>query len=158
MAVIKVIVPEPIDIKEVTKAIDMGLIISIEDAKVLFALTYQSWDAYPIFEQKGPRTVRGDREVEYSTGSDVYVWLDDGTDPHTISGNPTLTFMTDSIPKTKKSQLMSSAGFKGSEFKRKKEVKHPGVEARNFSEEVVERIDKVVDIRMQKQLDGVDSL
>lgn len=155
MAVIKVIKPEPISIKEVTAAIDFGLMVSIEDAKTLFALTYQSWESYPIFEQKGPRTVQGERQVEYSTDSEIYVWIDDGTSPHTITGNPTLTFMTDSIPKTKKSTLMSSAGFKGSNWKKMKEVKHPGIEEREFSQKVADRIDKVADTRVQKQIDEV---
>lgn len=160
MAIIKVIQPEPINIKEVIQAIDDGLMISIEDAKVLFALTYHSWEAYPIFEQKGPRTIQSDREVEYSTDNEVYGWLDDGTPAHTITATKAsaLSFFTDSIPKTKKSQLMSGAGFKGSDWMRKKEVHNPGVEARDFSEKVAERIDKVVDVRIQKQLDEVESL
>lgn len=157
----RVIKPKSIKLNEVKASIDFGLQVSIEDSKALFALSFHNWDNTPIFEQKGPRTKGGNREVEYSTVSTPYIWVDDGTKgPYTIRAKTPagLTFKPGGIPMTKPGRITSMSGSFGSQWIRVPEVTHPGIEPRDFSGEVVERIDAVIDTRVQKAQDGVDSL
>jgi hypothetical protein len=74
-------------------------------------------------------------------GAQKWVWLDEGTRPHVIRAKnaPNLVFQTGFTPKTKVKTFSSSAGSSSPPWRATKQVKHPGIEARQWSKEIVKR-------------------
>lgn len=75
-------------------------------------------------------------------GAQKWVWLDEGTRPHIIRAKnvPNLSFQVGKFkPKTKVKTFSSSPGTIGGTFVSKKQVSHPGTEARQWSDEIVKR-------------------
>lgn len=155
---VKPITPSPINISDVTAGIDLGLSLALQQAEVEFAKSYHNWDNPPEWDTKGPQTRNGSREITYVTEDTPYVWVDNGTEPHEIEGNPFLRFATNSVPKTKPGALMSSSGFKGSHFVGAKKVKNPGIEARDFSGEVVKEIEPGLSDLVQVGIDKTSTI
>jgi len=70
-------------------------------------------------------------------GSDDQIlrWLNDGTPPHDIPkrrGAKTLKFQSGFIPKTSPGWIGSRKGGKSGDYVKRKRVRHPGFEARNY--------------------------
>lgn len=74
-------------------------------------------------------------------GAQKWVWLDEGTKPHIIKAKnvPNLRFKTNFTAKTKVKTFSSSAGSSNPPWRATKQVKHPGIEAREWSETIVKR-------------------
>ncbi len=75
-------------------------------------------------------------------GAQKWVWLDEGTKPHIIRAKnaPFLIFRDGRgfTPKTKVKAFSSGAGSNTGSLVSKKQVKHPGIDAREWSLEIAE--------------------
>ena len=156
---IQMIQPKGFDIPAYKKAVDNGLLTALEDVKALFQMTYHNWEQenVPKFDVEGPRNKGAAREVEYSTESEPYVFVSNGTPSHTINAKGTgfMSFKAGGMPKTFPNKLSSTSGAPGTDWRKAKEVAHPGIEARNFPQEVVKRAQPVVTIAIQHEVDEV---
>lgn len=76
-------------------------------------------------------------------GAQKWVWLNDGTKPHVIKAKnvPNLIFRHGSgfKPKTKVKTFSSGPGANTGPIVSKKQVKHPGIEARDWTGEIVKK-------------------
>lgn len=81
--------------------------------------------------------------VAITTDDEPYGYLDEGTKPHLITGNPVLRFQENFKPKTTPNSLNSVAGGKSGNYVHPPptSVQHPGNEARNFSQQVIDKIE-----------------
>lgn len=130
-------------------ALDSILIQAAGQAAAAYIPSYHNWEEVnqPDFKLSGPKTVNGNRELEYSTTSTPYVWVDNGTDgPYEIHAKnfPVLSFKPDSKPKTQPGKLMSMPGFSGSQWRSAESVIHPGITPRHFTEEVVKIVQPLI--------------
>lgn len=138
----KPIIPSPIDLREAQNAVDLALTSGIELVKVNFKLATHSWDASntPRWKDRGPYTSGGSRIREYTTSDYPFLWVDEGTRPHKIYPVRAkfLRFNTGFIPKTKPKRLVATSGaYFGPETFRT-QVSHPGIKAREITEQVKE--------------------
>lgn len=137
--------PSPINMKEVEKDIDDGLLAALEVAKVLFYESYHNWEPenYPNWKTVGPKTIAGTRELVHSTEDTPYTWVDNGTDgPYKIPKAPGfLKFKTGGRPKTQPGRLQSMVGSPGTQWRTAAQVEHPGIKPRNFSEQVGDEVE-----------------
>lgn len=143
---VKTIKPDPINFAEVRRDLDDALLAGVEEVKALAYMTYHNWESenYPEFKVDGPKTVAGVRQVEYSTVSTPYVWVEDGTrGPYPIKAKnvPMLKYKLGGMPKTKPGRFQSMAGAPGAMLRQSKEVTHPGIEARDFFTHIQEQMD-----------------
>ena len=76
-----------------------------------------------------------------STDNEIYGYVNNGTEPHIIRAKnaPFLVFRTGGTAKTSVGQLKSGKGSRGIDWVSKKEVRHPGTEARKFDEIIAKR-------------------
>jgi len=75
-------------------------------------------------------------------GAQKWVWLDEGTKknyPIVAKNAPFLVFQTTYKPKTKVKTFASRPGGSSPPWAQKKKVTHPGIEAREWSSEIVKR-------------------
>lgn len=74
-------------------------------------------------------------------GAQKWVWLDEGTKAHIIRAKnaPNLVFKTQFTAKTKVKTFSSGPGSSNPPWRATKQVKHPGIEARQWSSEIVKR-------------------
>lgn len=74
-------------------------------------------------------------------GAQKWVRLNEGTRPHVIKAKnkPTLAFRTNFRPKTKVKTFASTSGSSSPPWAYAKQVKHPGIDAREWSSEIVKR-------------------
>lgn len=155
MIVAKMITPKGFNIRAERAAIDRGLMAAVEDAKVLFRMTYHNWDNanVPVFEVIGPRTRIDAREVIYRTTSTPYVYVANGTEAHNIPNSPGfLRFPTGGMPKTRPGRFQSMAGVEGTNWRTAKQVRHPGIEARYPQKEVAKRVQPTVVGTVQREI------
>ena len=79
-------------------------------------------------------------------GAQKWVWLDEGTKPHTIEAKnvPNLIFRDGRgfKPKTSVGKFSSVPGSNTGQFRKKKKVNHPGIDARGWSVIYVKRRQK----------------
>lgn len=94
----------------------------------------------------------------YSVSTDDEIWhmVDAGTPPHIITAvrAPALAWRSPFRAKTKAHTIASYQGFVGNEQHRALEVHHPGTEAREFTQTIVERWQPHVTPRLRKRLDA----
>lgn len=150
--------PPNISTSKMQKAIDAGLEATLDVGKALYLGTYHNWEETnkPEFKEVGPKTVGDARVLDYETGDTPYVWIDEGTDgPYTIKAKnkPALKFKTGGMPKTFKNSLISTAGRPGTDWNTKLEVTHPGIEERNFSENIGDKLDEIIANLIQIEID-----
>jgi hypothetical protein len=144
---IKVIKPKPYDIPRTTEGLRIVLDSGVAKAEELYKPTYQNWDNQPTFKKEGPKVETGDLMVEYSTEDVPFVWVDGGTEEHPIAAkNPSgvMRFTIDGSPKTQPGKLHSGPGQMGSDWRTAKELTHPGIEPRGFTEEVIKEVEPQV--------------
>lgn len=83
-----------------------------------------------------------------------WIWLDGGTKPHPIKAKnvPNLIFRDGRgfTPKTKVKVFASGPGANTGQWVKKKEVRHPGIDAREWSKEIVKRRQKKFAARLSK--------
>lgn len=74
-------------------------------------------------------------------GAQKWVRLDEGTKPHIIKAKnvPNLIFRTKFSPKTKVKTFSSSAGSIAPPWRATPQVRHPGIEARDWTGEIAKR-------------------
>lgn len=117
-----------------------------------FKRTTATWEHKFLFGV----TRRGDTYY-VTTKDDIYRYVDQGTRPHPIRArNPSgrLAFFARGFrAKTRVDVIGSSAGSPAdSDFRRPKEVYHPGTKARNFTKRIKEKWQKIWLAEMQAAL------
>ena len=93
--------------------------------------------------------------TEVGTDDEIYGYVDEGTRPHIIRPKRpggTLAFPSVSVPKTKPGSLVSGSGKRGSVDTFRKEVHHPGTEARDFSKQIKKKMEPVLEADMQNAM------
>lgn len=156
---IKIIQPGQIDEKEIDLVIFESMQELVEIAEANYALSYSNWsnENKPLFYTT--QKIEGNKfEVEYSTESTPFIWVDQGTKAHTqVAKNfPVMTFPSRNIPKTRPGQLQSFSSF-SSGWVSAKEVKNPGIKERDFTGEVVEILDEQIEIVFDRNFKEVKS-
>lgn len=108
------------------------------EAVPLFGKTVATWRQQPTFEQVP--TARG--WAVKVTPEFPYTWVNAGTKPHIIEARNAklLRFSGPYRSKTKVNVISSYAGGRGKVWVSKRRVKHPGTEARNFTDIIMRRI------------------
>ncbi len=163
---VEFIQPDPIDVAEVTKAIDMGL---AEGAVMFYGhmeTVTATWaaDTRPAWQRDGPRTDGNDRVIEIKTESTPFVWVEGGTEgpypipkmgPHPRGLGP---FQVGFVPKTRPGILASQQGSRFGPFIFPKRVMHPGIEARRFTEVSAGKLNERIPVFMQTHLNMARSL
>jgi hypothetical protein len=107
-----------------------------ESSRQTFEALTNSWDNKPVFRSN--TSLRGGKiEMSVLTDSDIFHWVDAGTQPHRIpgSGMARMTFPESYTPRTIPGRFTSNAGGgrSGGNTVFAQVVQHPGIEARNFS-------------------------
>lgn len=136
---VKPIVPKDLglDEKSINKAIENALTQSALAIQNDFRVTVQTWKTKPVF--KIERIPYG--RVVF-TENLIYLFMDAGTKEHPIAAKnaPYLVFRSRGSgysTKTRPNQIASfPGGAANGHLNKRKEVRHPGTEARNFSETI----------------------
>lgn len=110
------------------------------EAVLLYGETVATWTHKPTFEPV--QTARG-----WAVKSDPkypYAWVNAGTKPHIIEAHRAklLRFTYPYRAKTKVNVISAYKGGRGNKWASKRRVNHPGVEARNFTDIIMKRIQK----------------
>jgi len=112
-----------------------------ENERKSFYLTTKNWDHKPTFSIVPTDSYSGIQDYAVVTTDEIYIWVDEGTDEHTITAvnAPVLKYQKGFEPKTSFDQLTSSgSGKKYGEWTRRFGVTHSGIEARGFTERIKE--------------------
>lgn len=120
-----------------------------------FLKTTKNWEHKVVFV--GRMAERGvTTTIEVSTEDDIYRYVDEGTRPHRIraKGAKVLAFPSSFIPKTRPGSLISGKGKRGEVDTFRKEVQHPGTEARDFSGQIKKKMEPLFEKAMQKALNS----
>jgi hypothetical protein len=140
--------PKALKIKEVRLRILNELRKEARTVKKEFEKTTATWKgAKPTFEiaigltGKDATVVIG--PAGNQKGIDKWIWLNDGTKPHPIAAKnvPNLIFRDGRgfKPKTKVKTFSSGPGANVGKWIKKPAVKHPGIEARDWTGEIVRK-------------------
>jgi len=96
--------------------------------------------------------------MEVGTADDIYRYVDEGTGLYGPSKRKypirpkrakALAFPSVSAPKTRPGSLVSGAGSKGGKTVFAKEVRHPGIKARDFTGQIEKKMRKVLEKDLQ---------
>ena len=158
---IKMIVPEPIDLKAVTRAIDAGLYDTGERVKSDMASATFEWVNETVWETRGPRSLQRMREWRYYTSSTPFLWVNDGTKRHPITavGAPLLVYRKGYVARTTPGAMFSGGPGKAfGPIRSAKQVMHPGNKPRNFDGMSLEKNTPVLEALIQESLNHVRSL
>lgn len=163
---IKMIQPDPINLKEVTQGIDAAL-IETGHAVVLPRMdsATHGWVNPTDWKEIGPRTKDGNREWIYQTLSTPFIWVDEGTEgPYPIPKQPkppgqALKFRTDYRPRTTPGAPFSGGpGVAVGPWRSAEQVMHPGIEERNFTGMAAEECEDKLPNNTQRSVDRTRSL
>lgn len=142
------------DTRKLSRAIDNALDGAALGAKVDFDTTTRTWNNRPTFLIR--RTAPGERKV-YTTDL-IYHFVSGGTRPHKIraKNGPSLGFYATGFrPKSRRRWLGSNKGRRADkDFIRPVEVNHPGTEAREYPEAVVEKWNDKMPQVLQRAIDA----
>jgi hypothetical protein len=124
---------------KVRRIIDNTLTAEARNIKIDLQVTTQTWSSKNKPKFRIQLSGRYARTI--STDSQIYAWVNDGTDPHPIMAKraPMLRFQVGYTPKTMVGQIMSRAGGSSGSFAMAKVVQHPGTEARGFDKAIAEK-------------------
>lgn len=156
MIKLKVITPKKKlpDSAAIQRVIDDVLDNASYDAMSMYLDTTKTWKDRPSFHM---RKLRGSRSV--GTKSKIYQFVDKGTRAHVIKpkrAGGVLRFKFGGFKaKTTPGRLQSNRGAAGRNWRSPKSVRHPGTEARGFSEEIQKRMQKQIASDMRKALKGL---
>lgn len=122
------------------KALDREIQID----KRMLQKTVTTWSSpKPVFKTEAKVSTTEGATARAWTDSDKWNWVDQGTESHPIPvrNAPYLVFRwgPGRRPKTKVRTLGSGRGAQGRNWAKRKIVQHPGIKAREFSQEVIER-------------------
>lgn len=113
-------------------------------AEKLLLKPTSTWNHKPAFTTNNS----GD-QVEVVTEDAAYFFVDGGTQPHPIDGNPNLVFQENYKPKSVVNSLNAVNGGKSGNFNVIQHVEHPGSDARNF----VDTAMKIIEPNFQNGID-----
>ncbi len=135
--------------KQLPLAVAKGYTEIAAESVKLYQKTTRTWKHKPDFYAR--RTARG---VAINTNSVIYGYVDFGTRPHVIRARraPFLVFRWPYKAATKPRVIASYRAQYGDNWARKKSVKHPGIKARNFTDEITKRMQKRAASIMRKQI------
>lgn len=149
----KAIIPKRLlfDVSKLSRAIDNTLDSAAKAVQVDFEVTTQTWTNKPDFvidEAPGKRTVY--------TADEIYHYVNDGTRPHIIAAKnkKMLAFGVPHGAKTTPKVIGSGSGSKGSTMVFKKQVKHPGTQAREFTTVIADKWQKELPRLLQRAIDS----
>lgn len=150
----KVIIPRKLlNTAKLVQAIENALTGSAKAAKVDFDTTTRTWRNRPEFtidREPGKRTI--------STDNEIYGYVNDGTPSHIIAPKKPGGMLVFGVPygaKTAVRVIGSKAGSKGSTIVRtRKQVLHPGTDAREFDEAIREKWDDLLPATLQRAIDA----
>lgn len=118
--------------------------------------TVATWEVKPEFQVM--TEVSGSR-ASFLIGTDdpIYRYVDFGTRPHIIRARnaPYLVFRVGGKPKTRPGILQSGPGRPGTRWVRVKEVHHPGIRKRGFTEIIEKKIDNKLTDTVTAEVDKV---
>lgn len=123
--------------------------------------TVKGWKDRPTFEI----VENGENERIIGTDDEKYQWADEGTKPHDIGPivpktKQAITIVGPGQPKTRPRVIGSGSGSRGPVVairKSTKRFRHPGTEAREFSEVIGEQAETELARNLQRAIDGVVS-
>lgn len=118
-----------------------------------FERTTATWSKRPTFAVKITR-----KGFTVSTDSPIFGYVDEGTRPHRIMPKRpggVLRFQSPFRAKTSPGSIGSGSGSTGGDTVFSRGVNHPGTKARNFTETIQKRIDKVKADVMQAEINKV---
>lgn len=136
--------------KRIQQEIERELDKIAKEAKDDFERTQSTWKHKARFVIRSSRGVR-----EVKTAETPYVFVDFGTKPHIIRPKTAnaLAFNANSKAKTRPGVLTSGPGNPGGpKVIRKTAIKHPGTKAREFSQMIGEKWDRVFKRRMDEAI------
>lgn len=134
--------------------VDAALYDVAADMRADFQKTTASWDHNVTFN-----IVRAGKGYAVTTDDEVYGYVDLGTRPHTIEGNPFLAFQNSYVAKTQPRVIGSGGGGSGGETVYAQSVQHPGTRARLFSQTIGKKWEKEGPKRVQAALrTGLESV
>lgn len=133
---VKPIIPRDLglDEKSINKAVENALTQSALAIKADFGVTTQTWKNKPVFTIE-----KGAYSRIVSTDNMIFLFVDAGTKPHIIRPKKAkaLAFQGGPYtPKTRVNQIASYNGGPSGDVVKRKEVKHPGTEAREFAKAI----------------------
>lgn len=122
----------------------------VDEALPQFEKTVETWKERPRFSEV--KTARG-----WGVSVDpVLPWsyVDRGTRAHIIEARnaPLLRFTVPSKAKTRPNVIASYIGSRGNQWVSKKRVHHPGIEARNFRDIILKRVQAKAANRIRDEL------
>lgn len=146
---VKPIKPDPdyLNPARIEGAIFNTLRAASRDIKKDFESTTDNWE----HEVEFSTTINRDG-ITVETDDPVYNFVDSGTRPHDIAakGSKSLRYTADGQPKTFVRDLKSRRGRSGGAVRFRRKVRHPGVEAREFSKMIQEKYEE----EMPKRIDA----
>lgn len=131
-----------IDTDALLEALTEGLTEVGEEMKATYEGLVAPWSNPPKFEILVE--ARGELSVVVGTNDQIFQWVNDGTAPHVITPRPEnktgrLHYQTTFTPMTQRGFLVTNAsGGKSGPWAHPARVFHPGVEPRNFDQQVAE--------------------
>jgi hypothetical protein len=122
--------------KQARKAIDAALEAEAKDVKIDLEKPTKSWRNKPTF-----KVTQQKKSWKITTRQKYYVWTDYGTRAHIIVPKKAqmLVFPPNSRPKTRPGSLKGGPGARGTGRVWASRVRHPGTDARKFSEQAAQR-------------------
>lgn len=135
--------------KRLPGAVEKGYAVIAAESIVLYGKTTRTWRHKPRFYSK--RTAKG---VTINTDSAIYGYVDFGTRPHVIKARraPFLVFRWPYKAATKPRVIASYKAQTGPNWAKRKQVNHPGIKARNFTDEITKRMQKRAAAIMRKAI------
>lgn len=121
--------------RQYTEAMERGVMKTAMQTLRDFESTVRTWDHKPVFDVTITRT-GGDFQISAGTDNLIYLFVSEGTKPHTIAAkrSPYLIFQGGYKAKTRVGIIGSNAGGRdeNGDWFRKKQVQHPGFPGRQF--------------------------
>ena len=112
----------------------------------LYILVTRTWKHRPKFRvdfqfDDRPVSAGGGAGYAVTTDDPIFHYVDQGTRPHTIRARRggLHAFQSKFSPKTRRRVLGSRQGSRSGSLVRPKEVRHPGTQAREFTQEIQKR-------------------
>jgi hypothetical protein len=136
------ILPRPLNVSGIQQALIDGMRDVGQRIREEFEDTTKTWNHQPAWDPAFPIPRVGIDEISVTTETEdqVYGWLDQGTKKNypipTVPGVKSLAFPSQFIAKTSPGIIGSGVGFSGGDTVIRKQVIHPGVEARKFDETI----------------------
>jgi hypothetical protein len=151
----KLILPKKLiaDLAKLSRTLTNALNGVAKDIQIDLKVTTQTWKHKVEFPISSPSAYR--RIV--ATDDEVYGYVNDGTQAHTIvprTPGGVLRFNTPFTSKTLPNQIMSRAGSVGATEVIARGVQHPGTEARKFDVAIRDKWDKQFGPIMQRAIDS----